>query len=68
MPREYVISRPRANDDYWREIDDGSISHARTVYEDFELIDTGVMDKDGNPVMARQKMEPIGFVRFKSNA
>lgn len=38
---------------------------SRTVYEEFDLIDIGVMDKEGNPIMARKKMDPIGFVRRK---
>ena len=38
---------------------------ARTVYEDRELIDIGVMDANGNPIMAMERMEPIGFVHHK---
>lgn len=49
MAKEYLV-RPRA---------------ARTVFEDFELIDTGVLDAAGNRVMARQKLDPIGFIRHK---
>lgn len=37
---------------------------ARTVYEDHEMIDIGVMDKNGDPIMARKKLDPIGFVRW----
>lgn len=37
---------------------------ARTVHEDYELIDTGVLDQSGNKIMARRRIDPIGFVRF----
>lgn len=46
---------------------DGEDYLARTVFEDHELIDIGVMDKDGNPIMARKRLDPVGFVRFKSH-
>lgn len=61
--REYVIRRTRMAD-----IDacpDAEDYLARTVYEDHELIDIGVLDADGNKIMARKRMDPIGFVRFK---
>ncbi|MBZ9922198.1 hypothetical protein LB579_31445 [Mesorhizobium sp. BR1-1-7] len=61
--REYVRIAPRSAD-----IDsepDGENYLARTVFEDFELFDTGVLDADGNKVMARQKLDPIGFIRHK---
>lgn len=38
---------------------------ARTVYENQELVDTGVLDQQGNPVMAYEKPNPIGYVRLK---
>ncbi|RUW04047.1 MAG: hypothetical protein E5X94_00620 [Mesorhizobium sp.] len=43
---------------------DGEDYLARTVYEDFELIDTGVLDSDGNPIKAHEKMDPVGFIRW----
>lgn len=39
---------------------------ARTVYEDRELIDIGVIDKDGNPIMAHKKIDQVGFVRWRN--
>jgi len=37
-----------------------------TVHEDYELIDTGVVDAAGNKIMARNRMDQIGFVRSKA--
>ncbi len=37
---------------------------ARTVHETEELIDIGILDHAGNKVMARQRLDPIGFVRW----
>lgn len=59
--REYVFARPCAAD--IGDNVDGENYLARTVYEDHELIDIGVMDRDGNPIMARKRLDPIGFVR-----
>lgn len=62
--REYVFVRPCAagiGDNV-----DGKNYLARTVYEDHELIDIGVMDRNGNPIMARKRLDPIGFVRWKN--
>ena len=40
---------------------------ARTVYEpEPECIDTGLLDKSGNPIMAIDEMAPIGFVQHKA--
>lgn len=64
MAREYIIGRRRMAD-----IDEnvnGEDYLARTVYEEYDLIDIGVLDAGGNPIMARKKMDPIGFVRFKT--
>lgn len=36
---------------------------ARTVHE-HELIDIGVMDAEGNKIIARRRMDSIGYVRF----
>lgn len=65
MKREYFIKRRSADID---SEPDAENYLARTVYEDYELIDTGVIDANGDKIMARRKMMPIGFVRFKSNA
>jgi hypothetical protein len=43
---------------------DGENYLARTVYEDFELIDTGVLDSEGNPIKAHERMDPVGFIRW----
>lgn len=64
MPREYVTLRPAAAD-----IDEnvnGEDYLARTVHEDYDLVDIGIVDKDGKPIMAREKMRPIGFVRWRN--
>jgi hypothetical protein len=61
MARVYVSVKPRAAD-----IDEnvnGEHYLGRTVYEDYELIDTGIRDEAGNKIMAREKMEQIGFIR-----
>jgi hypothetical protein len=44
---------------------DGEHYLARTVFESEELIDIGILDATGNKVMARQKIDPIGFVRWQ---
>ncbi|MER9574893.1 hypothetical protein NKI78_04470 [Mesorhizobium sp. M0400] len=62
MAREYLI-RPRAA--HIDDEPDGEHYLARTVFEDFELIDTGVLDAFGNKVMARRRLDPIGFIRHK---
>lgn len=69
MTREYVIgksNKPRS--DEWRLEDaDGKDCLARTVFEDHELIDIGLTDKNGEPIMARQKRDQVGYVRFNSS-
>lgn len=61
MAREYFIARRMADID---ENVDGENYLARTVHEEYELFDTGVVDASGQRIMARRKMDPIGFVRF----
>ena len=66
MARSYVIRRVRSAD-----IDEninGEDYLARTVYEEHELIDIGIVDKNGDPIMAHKKPDPIGFVRWSANA
>lgn len=63
--REYVFARPWAAD--IGDNVDGENYLARTVYEDHEMIDIGVMDRNGNPIMARKRLDPVGFVRWKNN-
>lgn len=63
MSKTYFV-RPRGAD-----IDqnvDAENYLARTVFEDHELIDIGVMDKDGNQIMARKRLDPVGFIRWRS--
>jgi len=59
MRREYVSIRAAKID----ENVDGEQYLARTVYEPEELIDIGILDSDGNKVMARRRLE-IGFVKW----
>lgn len=65
MAREYVRLTPaRAAD-----IDNGADAEhylARTVFEDYELIDTGVLDAAGNKIMARERIDPVGFIRHRN--
>lgn len=61
--REYVRAAPRAA--HIEDEPDGEHYLARTVFEDFELIDTGVLDAAGNRIMARQRLDPVGFIRHK---
>lgn len=60
--REYIVLRPRA-----AEIDrepDGENYLARTVHETIDLIDVGLLDSEGNKILARKRFDPIGFVRW----
>ncbi len=59
--REYIIRRAAKIDE---EVD-GENYLARTVYEPEELFDIGILDSDGNKVMARRRLDPIGFIRWK---
>jgi len=38
---------------------------AKTVYEEIDLIDIGLLDSEGNAILARKKMDPVGFVHHK---
>jgi len=60
MRREYVSVRAAKIDE---EVD-GEQYLSRTVYEPEELIDIGILDSDGNKVMARRRLDQIGFVRW----
>lgn len=61
--REYVTMKPKTDLDWWETKATDSL--ARLVFEDVELIDTGVMDSSGNKIMARKRPDPVGYVRFK---
>ena len=67
MPKEYVKltrnEKVRMNE-WWSEVDSAKSTQARTVFEEYELVDIGVLDNDGEPIFARRKMNPIGFVHF----
>lgn len=60
--REYLRQPVRSD---WHGEHRATDSLARTVHEDYELIDTGVVDAAGNKIMARNRMDQIGFVRSK---
>ena len=64
MRKEYVKITRNSLSDHWAEVDEARVSQTRTVIEDYELIDIGVLDKDGEPIYARKKMNPIGFVHY----
>lgn len=59
--RDYVIRRAAKIDE---EVDAEDYL-ARTVYEPEELFDIGILDSDGNKVMARRRLDPIGFIRWE---
>lgn len=65
MARDYIIRRRPRSADIGENVK-GEDYLARTVYEDHELIDIGVMDSDGNKIMARKRLDPVGFVRWKA--
>jgi hypothetical protein len=60
MSKEY-FSRPKS--DYYEA--DPVESLARTVYETDEVIDIGLVDSAGNPIVAREKKRPIGYIIHK---
>lgn len=59
MRRDYIIRSAKIDEEV-----DAENYLARTVYESEELIDIGIVDSDGNKVMARRRIDPIGFVRW----
>jgi len=62
MARDYIVRRT-ADSDFWDEAR-ATDYLARTVHEDHELIDIGVLDANGEKIMARQKPDPVGFIRW----
>lgn len=62
MRTYYTRRRPRNEDDLWWEIPNLD-STSRTVIEAYEEFDTGIVDEQGNRIMAREKKDPIGFIR-----
>ena len=65
MRKYYSIKQKTTSCDCWVEAD-ALDSLARTVYENSELIDIGVLDHNGDPIMAVEKKNPVGFVHHKS--
>lgn len=65
MARAYVTLRRIQSADI-DENTDGESYLARTVYEDHELIDIGIMDKNGDPIMAHRKPDAVGFIRWRN--
>ena len=71
--RTYVKMRqkstPKGNGfDEFYYFDDGSglSTLAREVFEiEPELIDTGLLDHDGNKIMVQERMSPIGYIWFE---
>jgi hypothetical protein len=64
MQRDYVI-RPRCAPVHELIPDlDAENYLARTVYEEHELIDIGLLDSEGNKILARKRMDPVGFIRW----
>ena len=59
MRREYVRRLARIDEEI-----DGENYLGRTVYEDHELIDIGLLDSEGNKLMVRKRLDPIGFIRW----
>lgn len=41
---------------------------ARTVFESHELVDIGILDEDGNKIMAHEMMDQIGFIRWQERS
>jgi hypothetical protein len=59
--REYLVKKPARSDYEWWDIPNTE-SLAKVVYENDELYDTGMLDANGNKIMAREKKNPMGFV------
>ena len=62
--RDYVVRRA-ASDQGMGTRPDGEDYLARTVHETVDLIDIGVLDAAGNKVLARERMDPVGFIRWE---
>lgn len=61
--RQYITIKPRQA--HIEDEPDAEDYLSRTVFESHELIDIGVMDNNGDPIMVRECMDQIGYVRFK---
>lgn len=60
MAREYSI-RPRSD---WHDDHRAVDSLARDIIETDETVDIGITDQFGNKIVARQKRDAVGFVRW----
>ena len=63
--RSYITRRkaPRLDHFDGTEIDP-TFSLSRIVFEEVDLVPIGVLDENGEPIMAYERMDKIGFVRF----
>jgi len=61
MIRRYLIGKPRMAD--MDHEPDGEDYMARTVYDTSgEMMDTGLLDAHGNPILAQYEMDRIGYI------
>lgn len=52
-------------EDEYYDKNEGLNTLAQMVYEpEYELIDTGLLDHDGNKIMIEERPSPIGFFHF----
>lgn len=64
--RKYISAKQiKQCDDYW--VEPAPESLGRTVYEERNMIDIGVLDHNGDPIMAYEQMDQIGFIRNKAS-
>lgn len=62
--REYFVRSPKRADYEWWDMPNVE-STTRTVIETEEVFDTGVLDENGNKIMAKERKQPIGFTRLR---
>lgn len=66
MTNKIYYVKPRAEDDWWYPEENFTRDFAaRTVYEEDDSYDTGMLDANGNKIMARIKKPQIGFTRLR---
>lgn len=64
MKRRYVTKNWYPTGD-WEDYDRSASGAAHTVFEpDPSPIPTGLLDASGEPILAVDVMDPIGFIRF----
>lgn len=64
MAKRVYFVKPKSEDDGWWEAY-GPDMLARTVIEEEEIFDTGILDENGNKVMAKRHKPPIGFYALR---